>query len=87
MAIFLFRSAKEPDVFGFTANPTGNNLPEDLAPGHKAGSGTAAQSYAGSSLDGLASSDPVIKAVEQDGYYLARSGLTFPPAPEQGTIH
>ena len=87
MTIFLFRSAKEPDVFGFTADPAGANLPAELGPWHKSGTGTAAQSYAGSSLDGLASSDPVIKAVERDGFYLARSGLTISSAAEPGTIH
>jgi hypothetical protein len=84
MAIFLFRSAKEPDVFGFTADPAGANLPAELGPWHKAGTGTAAQSYAGSSLDGL---DPVIKAVGRDGFYLARSGLTISSAAEPGSIH
>ena len=87
MATFLFRSAREPDVFGFTADPSGANLPEELGPWRRAGAGTAAQSYAGSSLDGLASSDPVIKAVERDGFYLARSGLTISAAAEPGSIH
>ena len=87
MAISLFRSAKDQDVFGFTADPSGANLPAELGPWHKAGPGTAAQSYAGSSLDGLASSDPVIKAVERDGFYLARSGPTISSAAEPGSIH
>jgi hypothetical protein len=30
-AISLFRSIKEPDVFGFTADPTGANLPAEFA--------------------------------------------------------
>ena len=69
MKISLFRSSKEPDVFGFTADPTGGNLPDELGPWHVAGSGTAAQAYAGSRLDRLASFDPVVKAVERDGFY------------------
>ena len=79
MKLTLFRSAKEPDLFGFTADPTGSNLPEAFGPWRKAGEGTAAQTYAGDSLGGIASSDPVIKAVERDGFYLARSGSTTSP--------
>jgi hypothetical protein len=87
MNIYLFRSTKEPDVFGFTSDSAAGNLPDELGPWRAAGGGTAAQAYAGSSLDGLASSDPVIKAVERDGFYLARSGLTISPTSEPGSIH
>jgi hypothetical protein len=87
MAISLFRSTKEPDLFGFTADPTGANLPAEFAPWQKSGVETAAQAYAGSSLEGLAASDPVVKAVERDGFYLARSGLTIPSTPDAGSIH
>jgi hypothetical protein len=87
MAISLFRSGKAPDVFGFTADPTGGNLPTEFAPWEMAGSGTAAQSYAGTSLDGLALSDPVIRAVARDGFYLARSGLTIVAEVPDETIH
>jgi hypothetical protein len=82
MKLTLFRSTKEPDVFGFTADPTGGNLPDEFSPWRKAAEGTAAQAYAGDSLDdGIASSDPVIKAVERDGFYLARSGVTRSQEP------
>jgi hypothetical protein len=87
MEVFLFRSAKEPDLFGFTADPTGGNLPGEFRPWQVAGAGTAAQVYAGTSLDGLASSDPVIKAVEHDGFYLARSGVTISTPTKPGTVH
>ena len=76
MKLTLFRSTKDPDVFGFTADPTGSNLPDEFGPWPKAGEGTAAQAYAGDSLGGIASSDPVVRAVERDGFYLARSGPT-----------
>jgi len=46
MTISLFRSTKEPDVFGFTVDPTGSNLPAQLGPWQSAGDGTAAMSYA-----------------------------------------
>jgi hypothetical protein len=45
----------------------------------------AAQAYAEDSLSGgVASSDPVIKAVERDGFYLARSGVTITHSSEPG---
>jgi hypothetical protein len=77
MAISIFRSTKKPDVFGFTADPTGANLPDEFAPWQKSGDAIAAQAYANSSFDGLAASDPVVKAIERDGFYLALSGSTM----------
>jgi hypothetical protein len=86
MILTLFRSAKDTDIFGFTSDPAGCNLPDELGPWCKAGN--SAQIYAGTSLDGLASSDPVRKAVERDGFYLARSGIFAVSAtPEPGSIH
>jgi hypothetical protein len=82
MKLTLYRSTKEPDVFGFTADPTGNNLPDEFSPWQKAGEGSPAQNYAGDSLGGIASSDPVLKAVEHDGFYLARSGVKITPSRE-----
>jgi hypothetical protein len=85
MKLTLFRSTKEPDVFGFTADPTGSNLSDEFGPWRKAGEGTAAQAYAGDSLDsGIASSDPVMKAVERDGFYLARTGMRVTHSREPG---
>jgi hypothetical protein len=88
MKLTLFRSTKEPDLFGFTDDPTGSNLPDEFGPWCRAGEGTAAQAYAGDSLSGgVASSDPVIKAVERDGFYLARSGATITHSSEPGATH
>jgi hypothetical protein len=70
----LFRSTKESDVFGFTTDPTGSNLPEEFGPWRQAGEGTAAQTDAGDSLNEIASSDPVLKAVERDGFYIGAEG-------------
>jgi hypothetical protein len=77
MKLSLFRSTVEQNVFGFTADPTGCNLPEELGPWQKAGEGTSAYTYAEKNFEGLALSDPVIRAVERDGFYLARSGMTI----------
>lgn len=80
MTISLFRSTKEPDIFGFTDDPTGRKLPPELGPWQSAGAGTAAALYAGTSLDGLSLSNPIMKAVGEDGFYLARSGPVAMPA-------
>jgi hypothetical protein len=80
----LFRSTKEPDIFGFTSDPSGNNLPGQFGPWLKAGAGSLAQTYAGDSLEGLALSDPVIRAVQHEGYYLARSGIAVTLGQEPG---
>ena len=32
MKLHIFKSGKEPDVFGFTADATGGNLPSELGP-------------------------------------------------------
>jgi hypothetical protein len=42
MKLTLFRSTKEPDMFGFTADPTGNNRPGQFGPWDKAGAGSSA---------------------------------------------
>lgn len=86
MEISLFRSCTEPAVFGFTADPTGCNLPAEFGPWLKAGAGTAAQTYAGDCLDGIALSDPIIRAVDSDGFYLTRSGVTGSSATGAGTL-
>jgi hypothetical protein len=76
MKLYIFRSAVESDWFAFTADPTGANLPRELAPWHGTTDG-AATAYAGTSVDELAPSDPVLKAVDRDGFYLARSGFVI----------
>ena len=35
MQLTLFRSTKDSDIFGFTAEPTGSNLPAELVLGRK----------------------------------------------------
>jgi hypothetical protein len=84
MKLTLFRSTKEPDIFGFTSDPTGNNLPGQFGPWLKAGEGSSAQTYARDSLEGLALSDSVIRAVEHEGFYLARSGIRVTLGQEPG---
>ena len=80
MTFALFRSSSDPNLFGFTADAEGSNLPAELGPWEKAGGGTAHRLSAGADLEALASSDLIIKAVEEDGYFLAMGGLTTAPA-------
>ena len=70
MAITLFRSAKRPDIFAFTADETGSNLPAGLAPWTLAHQGSA---LATGPVTAIGVSDPVVAAVERDGFYIARS--------------
>jgi hypothetical protein len=69
MQIYLFWSDHDREVFGFTFDPEGTNLPFEFAPWSKNDNGAAL--YAGPS-DGVAF-NAVISAVRRDGFYLARS--------------
>jgi hypothetical protein len=81
MKLTLFRSTKETDTFGFTTDPTGSNLPYKLALWRKAGEGGSADAYAIESLEGLALSDPVMRAIASDGFYLARAAEWWSRTP------
>lgn len=62
MQIYLFRSEKDPQVSGFTSDETGANLPNEFAPWHPIGGGTALSTGAGA--------DPVSVEVRERGFYL-----------------
>jgi hypothetical protein len=75
MKIHLFKSAREPDVFGFTGDETGNNLPVELGPWTRSGGGAPIETGPGTdALAGIGSSGPMMEAIEKDGFYVARSG-------------
>ncbi|WP_158933165.1 hypothetical protein [Acidisphaera sp. S103] len=67
MRIFVFISAKDPDLLGFTASQTAANLPRDYAPWTPAETG-------GAVLLGGGDSDPVVEAVRRDGFFIAVGG-------------
>jgi hypothetical protein len=72
MQIHIFQSLKERDVFGFTADGTGGNLPSDLGPWTR--SGNAIETGLGRLASGaVGSSELVFTAIEKDGFYVARS--------------
>ncbi len=84
MKLSLFKSMKEPDVFAYTADPSGGNLPAEFGPWLKAGEGSPAEAHAGQDPNGLSPSDPISMAVAKDGFYLVRSGV---PMQTSRTIH
>jgi hypothetical protein len=73
MPIYLFWSQKDVKVFGFTADARGTNLPAALAPWERNGDGTPIYTGPNESLDDLSASNKIVRAVQCDGFYLARS--------------
>jgi hypothetical protein len=68
MQLYIFNSDKDPDVVGFTKDACGANLPSDLGPWTASGSRALP---IGIEIDALV---PVLTAIEEDGFYLARGG-------------
>jgi hypothetical protein len=73
MLLHLFTSGADPEVFAFTADPTGTNLPTELKPWQKSGSALNVRS--GEAIGPAGSSAAIIDGVRTDGYYLARGGV------------
>jgi hypothetical protein len=84
-AIYLFWSQADVEVFGFTADVDGQNLPAEFAPWERNGDGACLYAGPGESLP---VSDPVRLAIQSEGFYLCRNG---PPAegagPANQTLH
>lgn len=68
--INLFQSATDPEVFGFTQDATGQNLPEKFAPWRKSNQGGSLYLGIGESSAQLGADDPVVRAVQTQGFYL-----------------
>ena len=68
--INLFQSAADPEVFGFTRDATGQNLPEKFAPWRKSDRGGSLYLGIGESSAQLGPADPVVRAVQTQGFYL-----------------
>lgn len=73
MKIHLFRSLKEPDVFGFTGDAAGVNLPAELGPWTAAGAGGPLGTGPGDRIISYGHSGPIFVAIQRDGFYVARS--------------
>ena len=67
MRIFVFISAKDPELLGFTASQAAENLPVVYAPWIPAETG-------GAVLLGGGDADPVFEVVRRDGFFLAIGG-------------
>lgn len=73
MKLHIFQSSREPDVFGFTADEAGNNLPSEFSPWLEPGNGGETETSLGSSMMRDGSSGPIFTAIQRDGFYVARS--------------
>jgi hypothetical protein len=73
MMINLFQSAVDPEVFGFTQDANGENLPAKFAPWRKSSRGGSLYLGIGESSAQLGAVDPVIRAVQTQGYYLVEA--------------
>jgi hypothetical protein len=76
--INLFQSAADPDVFGFTRDATGQNLPERFAPWRKSSQGGSLYLGIGESSAQLGTDDPVVRAVQTRGFYLVGAPARSP---------
>jgi hypothetical protein len=73
MQVFTFQSDRDADVFGFTTDQAGANLPSEFAPWRYTG-GSAVP--IGSRLGGLGISGELMGQVATAGFYVARLGQT-----------
>jgi hypothetical protein len=63
--VYFFQSKRDNEIFGFTLQEDGKNLPDHFAPYEAVGS-----------ADGVVTS--VVEAINRDGFYLERVVLTDP---------
>lgn len=70
MQVFIFQSEKDKDIFGFSGELAGGNLPAEFAPWQRIGN-TALQS--GGGVAGIGPADAVIASIEREGFFVARS--------------
>jgi hypothetical protein len=82
MRIFLFWSEWDLEVFGFTSDLEGRNLPSELAPWSKNGDGEAL--YTGP--DNSPETNTIVLAVQRYGLYLARTRAAGAP-PLSRSVH
>jgi hypothetical protein len=78
MTPIQFRSAQKPDLFAFTDDLTGSNLPDEFGPWQQSSENVFCQTYTVSILDRFSSSDPIVEAIERYGFYLVRNDFIDP---------
>jgi hypothetical protein len=74
MQVYIFRSVKVTDVFGFTEDEAGRNLPPEFSPWSRQGEAQAIR--AGGGPGAAADGDAIRRALRIKGYALTRAGLT-----------
>jgi hypothetical protein len=78
MRVFVFISAKDQDVLGFTADQVGANLPREYAPWTAAAEeGAVLAQDAESETD----ADIVLDGIRRDGFFMAVGGYEDEPLP------
>jgi hypothetical protein len=76
MQIYLFWSQMDAEVFGLALDHDGKSLPSDLGPWLKNGVGEAVYVCSDETAADAAASNSVIRVVQRDGFYLAKTGPT-----------
>src|ERR1700744_3850483 len=71
MRVFVFISAKDQDVLGFTTDQVGANLPRDYAPWVAATEGGAVLV---NDAESEADADIVLDGIRRDGFFMAVGG-------------
>ena len=67
MKVYVFRSAKDPDVYGFTSDQTGENLPADLKPWRAQGGGVAMP------IGNTTDNELLLQTIESEGCYIVHT--------------
>jgi hypothetical protein len=71
MRVFVFISAKDEDVLGFTADQVGANLPREYAPWTAAAEGGAVLVHDAKNESDV---DIVLDGIHRDGFFMAVGG-------------
>jgi len=74
MQVFVFQSATDKNVIGFTAQESGNNLPAEFAPWKLLSRGAMQTDATVPNVAGrnVAGADAVLAGIRRDGYHLVR---------------
>jgi hypothetical protein len=78
MKVFVFISAKDWDVLGFTADQVGANLPREYAPWTAATEGGAVLVH---DAESETDADIVLDGIRRDGFFMAIGGYEDEPLP------
>jgi hypothetical protein len=70
MRVFIFQSRRDPLVVAFSRDASGKNLPRKLGPWAKL---DGAALSVGGEIEEIGSADPVIAAIEEQGFYVGRT--------------